>query len=141
VPLVVLADPVRLRQVLLNLLNNAIKFTSHGFVEVRVAAERMEQESAILRFSVIDSGIGMTEAQQKVIFDAFRQADGSTTRRYGGTGLGLSISRRLVEMMGGKIWVESRIGEGSTFHFTARVDLLPAPVHQPRLEPAGARRS
>ncbi len=124
IPAVVVADAVRLRQVLLNLVNNAIKFTACGFVEVLVKLVRMEPASAVLEFSVSDSGIGMTESQQRVIFEAFRQADGSTTRRYGGTGLGLSISKRLVEMMGGEIWVESQAGEGSTFHFTVRVGLL-----------------
>jgi signal transduction histidine kinase len=124
IPAVVVADAVRLRQVLLNLVNNAIKFTACGFVEVLVKLVRMEPASAVLEFSVSDSGIGMTESQQRVIFEAFRQADGSTTRRYGGTGLGLSISKRLVEMMGGEIWVESQPGEGSTFHFTVRVGLL-----------------
>ena len=125
VPLVVIADPVRLRQVLLNLVNNAVKFTPRGAIEVRTTLESVEQLNATLRFSVTDSGIGLTEAQQTVIFDAFRQADGSTTRRYGGTGLGLSISKRLVELMGGDIRVESRLGKGSTFFFTARVELIP----------------
>jgi two-component system, sensor histidine kinase and response regulator len=124
IPAVVVADAVRLRQVLLNLVNNAIKFTACGFVEVRLKLVRIERDSALLQFSVSDSGIGMTESQQRVIFEAFRQADGSTTRRYGGTGLGLSISKRLVEMMGGEIWVESQAGEGSTFHFTVRVGLI-----------------
>jgi len=125
VPPTVAADAVRLRQVLLNLVNNAIKFTACGFVEVRAEMDRMEGQSAVLHFMVSDSGIGMTESQQRVIFEAFRQADGSTTRRYGGTGLGLSISRRLVEMMGGDIWVASGLGEGSTFHFTVRAEIVP----------------
>ena len=123
VPAAVIADPVRIRQVVLNLVNNAIKFTSFGYVHVRVEAEKVEHDTAMLRFTVADSGIGLTPAQQAVIFDAFRQADGSTTRRYGGTGLGLSISRRLVEMMGGQISVESEAGKGSRFMFTARVGL------------------
>jgi signal transduction histidine kinase len=123
VPFTVMADPVRVRQVLLNLVSNAIKFTSQGFVEVRAALDRMEGNAAVLHFTVADSGIGLTEDQQRVIFEAFRQADGSTTRRYGGTGLGLSISRRLVEMMSGELWVESRLGHGSTFHFTVRAAL------------------
>jgi two-component system, sensor histidine kinase len=128
-PATVIADPVRLRQVLLNLVNNAIKFTAKGFVDVHAAIDRVvdqnNERGAILHVTVTDSGIGLSEAQQKVIFEAFRQADGSTTRRYGGTGLGLSISKRLVEMMGGEIWVESRLGHGSTFHFTLRVGLSP----------------
>ncbi len=138
VPFVVTADPVRLRQILLNLVNNAIKFTARGFVEVRAELQKMEGATALIHFAVSDSGIGMTDAQLRVIFEAFRQADGSTTRRYGGTGLGLSISKRLVEMMGGEIWVESEPGTGSTFHFTARVGLVlsekPAPVAQPLAE-------
>ena len=123
VPLVVVADPTRLRQVMLNLLNNAVKFTAQGFVELRASAVSIEGTEAVLRFSVSDSGIGLTESQRLVIFEAFRQADGSTTRRYGGTGLGLSISKRLVEMMGGEIGVESEPGQGSTFHFTIRASL------------------
>ncbi len=126
-PPAVVADPIRLRQIILNLVNNAIKFTSHGFVEVRAelsgAPPKVGGRTAMIHFTVADSGIGMTEAQQRVIFDAFRQADGSTTRRYGGTGLGLSISKRLVEMMGGEIWVESQPGSGSAFHFTVCVDV------------------
>jgi signal transduction histidine kinase len=122
-PMIVVADPVRLRQVLLNLVNNAIKFTPSGFVEIRAAVESIQDGTAVLRFSVVDSGIGLTEAQQKVIFEAFRQADGSTTRRYGGTGLGLSICKRLVELMGGDLCVESQPGSGSIFHFTAHVGL------------------
>jgi signal transduction histidine kinase len=123
VPFVLVADPVRVRQVLLNLVSNAIKFTAQGFVSVHCDLERIEGASAILRVVVADSGIGLTGEQQKVIFEAFRQADGSTTRRYGGTGLGLSISRRLVEMMGGKIEVRSAPGVGSTFTFTIRAGL------------------
>jgi two-component system, sensor histidine kinase len=135
VPFVVVADPARIRQVLLNLVNNAIKFTAGGFVALHVEIERARGGEAILRFSVSDSGIGMTEAQQAVIFEAFRQADGSTTRRYGGTGLGLSISKRLVEIMGGEIGVASELGRGSTFHFTARVSLQANPAVARRLEP------
>ena len=128
VPPVVLADPVRVRQVLLNLVHNAIKFTARGYVQVRIQADQFDSNFAMLRFTVADSGIGLTPAQQAVIFEPFRQADGSTTRRYGGTGLGLSISRRLVEMMGGEIWVESEEGVGSRFIFTARVGLQTEPV-------------
>ena len=134
VPLVLVADPVRIGQVLLNLVNNAIKFTSDGFVAVHLsAADESDpgERGMLLHFTVADSGIGLSEAQQEVIFEAFRQADGSTTRRYGGTGLGLSISRRLVELMGGEIWVESRPAQGSTFHFTVRVAPEPHAVAQP----------
>jgi signal transduction histidine kinase len=146
VPLVVVADPVRVRQVLLNLTNNAVKFTAKGFVRVRVSMDAAPGSTAVLRFSVSDSGIGLSESQQAVIFEAFRQADGSTTRRYGGTGLGLSISKRLVEMMGGAIWVESQPGVGSTFYFTISVNLqqdrspgpLPGPVTGPVTEPVPA---
>jgi len=134
VPPVVMCDPVRLRQVLLNLLSNAIKFTHQGEVEVSAAVEAVEGEDVVLRFAVADSGIGMTAAQQSVIFDAFRQADGSTTRHYGGIGLGLSISQRLVELMGGELRVKSAPGEGSTFWFTARLGLLVTPPDTPSLK-------
>jgi signal transduction histidine kinase/ligand-binding sensor domain-containing protein len=123
IPPVLLGDPVRLRQILLNLVNNAIKFTERGSVEIRAAVDRLAAPAIVIRFAVVDSGIGMTESQQSMIFEAFRQADGSTTRRYGGTGLGLSISRRLVGLMKGAIGVESEPNKGSTFHFTARLKL------------------
>ncbi len=138
IPFVVVADPVRIRQVLLNLVNNAIKFTAEGFVALRVGIEQANGSEAILRFTVADSGIGMTEAQQAVIFEAFRQADGSTTRRYGGTGLGLTISKRLVEIMEGEIGVHSELGRGSAFHFTARVTLQAASTAEPHLVPTVA---
>ncbi len=120
-PLVLLGDPTRLRQVLVNLINNAIKFTERGSVEVGASVERTEAGESLIRFSVSDTGIGMSAAQRAVIFEAFRQADGSTTRRYGGTGLGLSICQRLVRLMGGDMWVESKPGSGSTFFFNARL--------------------
>jgi two-component system, sensor histidine kinase and response regulator len=120
-PPVLLGDPTRLRQVLVNLLNNAIKFTERGFVAVTANVECVEAEAAVVRFCVSDSGIGISADQQRVIFEAFRQGDGSTTRRYGGTGLGLSISLRLVRMMGGELSVDSQVGIGSTFSFTARL--------------------
>jgi len=145
VPWQVCGDPSRLRQILLNLIGNAIKFTSQGEVIVRVDAPppgsllseggrsrgravKAEEHGELpatgneimLHFQVIDTGIGIPADKQEVIFEAFAQADGSSTRKYGGTGLGLTISNRLVEMMGGKIWVESRPGQGSNFQFTAR---------------------
>jgi PAS domain S-box-containing protein len=112
-------DPLRLGQILINLVNNAVKFTEHGEIVVRVALEEKILDKVNLRFSVRDSGIGMTPEQTARLFQAFSQADSSTTRKYGGTGLGLSISKRLVEMMDGNIWIESNSGTGSVFHFTA----------------------
>ncbi len=112
-------DPLRLGQILINLVNNAVKFTEHGEVVVAIAVEERISERVKLRFSVRDSGIGMTPEQTARLFQAFNQADTSTTRKYGGTGLGLAISKRLVELMEGKIWVESKPGVGSTFLFTA----------------------
>ncbi len=120
VPLGLKGDPMRLNQILINLANNAIKFTEEG--EITIAAELLEhsEDGVTLRFAVQDSGIGMTPEQQGRLFQAFSQADTSTTRKFGGSGLGLSISKRLVEMMGGEVGVESEYGEGSTFWFTAR---------------------
>ena len=105
-----IGDPLRLGQILINLVNNAVKFTERGEIVVTVALEEEEPERAKLKFSVRDSGIGMTPEQTAKLFQAFAQADTSTTRKYGGTGLGLSISKRLVEMMGGTVWVESEYG-------------------------------
>jgi CheY-like chemotaxis protein len=117
-PDAVVGDAFRLRQVLLNLVGNAVKFTPAGSVRVEVAARSSPDRTLMARFSVGDTGIGIPADKQKLIFDPFRQADGSTTRKYGGTGLGLAISARLVEIMGGQLHVESEEGRGSTFHFT-----------------------
>jgi len=115
-----LGDPHRLRQVLMNLLGNAIKFTAGGEIELAVTVASAEAAEVTLAFAVRDTGIGIPADKQQIVFEAFRQADGSTTRKYGGTGLGLAICWRLVEMMGGRIWVESEVGQGSTFRFTAK---------------------
>lgn len=125
VPELLVGDPGRLRQVIINLVTNGIKFTSEGTVAVRVAVQQPGEDEVVLRFSVSDTGIGIPEAQQKVIFDPFTQADGSTTRRHGGTGLGLAIVTQLAWLMKGRIWLESRPGKGSTFHVTARFGLQP----------------
>ena len=122
-----IGDPLRLGQVLINLVGNAIKFSEFGNVAVQVrpieTSETRQGDSVMLHFTVSDNGVGMTETQQQQLFTAFSQADSSTTRRYGGTGLGLAISKRLVEMMDGRIWVESHFGVGSSFHFTARFEV------------------
>jgi signal transduction histidine kinase/DNA-binding response OmpR family regulator len=112
-------DPVRLRQVLFNLLGNAIKFTERGEIILRVEVVEKAQDGVVLHFSVRDTGIGIPTERQKAVFEAFTQADNSTTRKYGGTGLGLTITSRLVALMGGRIWIDSEHGEGSVFHFTA----------------------
>ena len=128
VPDALVGDVGRLRQVVVNLVGNAIKFTERGEVVVRVdVAERADREVE-LHFAVSDTGIGIPREKQAAIFEAFQQADTSTTRVYGGTGLGLTISSRLVELMGGRIWVVSREGQGSTFHFTARFGVRVAGV-------------
>jgi PAS domain S-box-containing protein len=119
VPDNLVGDPMRLRQILINLIGNAIKFTDIGEVRLRVEIATELPGEVCLHFAVIDTGIGIPRDKQEIVFEAFAQADGSSARRYGGTGLGLSISARLVELMGGDIWVESEAGRGSAFRFTA----------------------
>jgi len=119
VPEELVGDPTRLRQIMVNLVGNAIKFTDRGEVGLEVALESRTQDHVRLHFVVQDTGIGIAPQKQKLIFEAFSQADGSTARQFGGTGLGLTISKRLVERMDGRIWVESVEGKGSAFHFTA----------------------
>ncbi len=131
VPVRLHGDPGRLRQVIVNLVGNAIKFTEEGEVVVDVQIESENSEEIYLHISVRDTGIGVPPEKQEAIFEAFTQADASTTRRYGGTGLGLAISSQLVGMMGGHIWMESREGRGSTFHFTARFKLPLAQEAEP----------
>jgi signal transduction histidine kinase/CheY-like chemotaxis protein/HPt (histidine-containing phosphotransfer) domain-containing protein len=126
VPAIVIGDPGRVRQVIANLAGNAVKFTERGHVLITASVDRTDESTAMLHVTVADTGIGVPPGKQQVIFEPFRQVDGSTTRRYGGTGLGLSISRTLAGMMNGSIWVDSRDGGGSTFHFTLSVGVAPA---------------
>jgi CheY-like chemotaxis protein len=144
VPRALIGDSGRLRQILINLLGNSVKFTQAGEILLEINVETREPDRVRLRFSVKDTGIGIPRNRQKAIFDAFTQADGSTTRRYGGTGLGLAICQRLVSMMHGRIWVESEPGSGSTFHFTAEFELsgaqFPPEVEKvPRVDVRGMR--
>ena len=138
VPDHVVGDPSRLRQILINLTDNAIKFTAAGDVMVRVAMEPEIDGQAVLHFAVADTGIGIPAEKHATVFETFAQVDGSTTRHYGGTGLGLAIASRLVGQMGGRLWVESVEGEGATFHFTARLPVLPMPA--PAVSQADPRR-
>ncbi len=123
IPPEVIGDPARLRQILANLLGNALKFTPAGSVVVRAALESSAGHEIRIGFAVADTGIGIPKEKQGIIFQPFAQADGSMTRKYGGTGLGLSISMRLVELMGGRMWLGSEPGKGSTFHFNVRFQL------------------
>jgi two-component system sensor histidine kinase/response regulator len=141
-PVTLVGDPLRLNQVLTNLIGNALKFTEHGEVVVAIERDTQSRDPGALHFSVSDTGIGIAAEKLTSIFSAFAQADSSTTRRYGGSGLGLAIVERLVHLMGGRVWVESEVGKGSTFHFTARLGVpqgaadTPPP---PRLDLASAR--
>ena len=128
VPDVVRGDSNRLRQVVINLIGNAIKFTDRGEVVLNIHVEAEEGDDRILHFTVSDTGIGIPAEKQKLIFQPFSQADTSTTRKYGGTGLGLTISKRLVGLMGGNMWVESEVGQGTHFHFTARLQKSEKPM-------------
>ncbi|MGD8237223.1 MAG: response regulator, partial [Armatimonadota bacterium] len=128
VPDALVGDPARLRQIIVNLVGNAVKFTKQGEVVVRAKIESHGEDDVCLHFTVTDTGVGIPLDQQAAIFASFSQADGSSTRRYGGAGLGLAISSELVAMMGGRLWVESRVGKGSTFHFTASFRLQERPA-------------
>ena len=144
VPASVIGDPVRLKQIMVNLLGNAAKFTPSGEVVLTADVEATEGDHVLLHFSVRDTGVGIEPEKQKTIFDAFTQADSSTTRLFGGTGLGLTISSRLVGMLGGTMWVESEPGHGSCFHFTARLGVaaplaVEAAPAGPSLRTAGSR--
>jgi two-component system sensor histidine kinase/response regulator len=141
---VIRGDPARLRQIIVNLVGNSIKYTSSGGVTVSVQPEAQDQARTTLRFTVRDTGIGIPLERQKEIFSPFTQADNSMTRKYGGTGLGLTISRRLIELLGGRIWLESEPGKGSAFHFTASFGIASeasggdSAITESELSPAGS---
>ena len=140
VPAGIVGDAARLRQVLLNLVSNAVKFTEEGEVVVQVGAEPTGASSYRIELAVRDTGVGIPEDRMDRLFTSFSQVDASTTRRYGGTGLGLAISKRLVELMGGTMWVESEEGEGSTFHIGLPVEAAEVPTRGRAERPATARR-
>jgi signal transduction histidine kinase/DNA-binding response OmpR family regulator len=146
IPVYLVGDPNRLRQVMINLLGNSIKFTEQGSLEVRVERDPEDSRPGCLRIAVSDTGIGIPEDKLAAVFESFTQADSSTTRKYGGTGLGLAISRQLVELMGGRIWVESYFGSGSTFFFTVKLGVQEdqsdrTPAEGAQLSTAGLERS
>jgi PAS domain S-box-containing protein len=139
-PDALLGDPIRLGQIILNLVGNAVKFTEEGEVVLEVNCESESDRDAVLHFSVRDTGIGISEEKLAMIFEAFTQADASTTRKHGGTGLGLAIASRLAGLMDGRIWAESEIGNGSRFHFAARFKLASGkPFDAPRVAPRRVR--
>ena len=135
VPTDLIGDPLRLGQVLINFASNSVKFTEHGEIVIRVTVEQESDQEVILKFAVSDTGIGLTPEQQSQLFQSFQQADTSTTRKYGGTGLGLAISKQLAELMGGKVGLESELGVGSTFWFTAKLTRGQASVRRQLPEP------
>ena len=146
VPVQLVGDPNRLRQILINLLGNSIKFTDQGRLEVHVSPDPEQDRAGHLRFAVSDTGVGIPQDKVDLVFESFTQADSSTTRKYGGTGLGLTIARQLVELMGGRIWVESQVGIGSTFFFTAVFQLQEHPSaalrpHEPQTSFADRERA
>ncbi len=130
VPMVLLGDPTRLRQLVVNLVGNAIKFTEEGSIIVDAELDAISENEVRLHISVADTGMGIPVEKQQVIFDSFAQVDGSTTRRFGGTGLGLTISRQIAELMGGRMWLESDVGRGSTFHFTCNFQRANTPASE-----------
>ncbi len=140
-PRTLMGDGQRLRQILINLLSNAVKFTEMGEVAVRVEAQALPANRTEVRFSVRDTGIGIGESGRKRLFKSFSQVDGSTSRKYGGTGLGLAISKQLAELMGGRVWVESEEGRGSTFHFCIRVPVADTATGEPEPQEFAGRRA